>query len=107
MMLHEEIILALKKPNHVIQICQSFESSPRQKDYVTNLTKFLKFSPGICVALAYTLLQSQYRVFASDAYKILQTKVPELINCNGYNDLSDEIAQGLLQLIYANDVSLA
>lgn len=107
MMLKEEILLALKKPNYLIQICQSFESSPRNKDYLINLCKFLKFSSGTCVSLAYSLLQSQYRAFAVDACKLLQIKVPELITTNSFSELSDDVIQGLYQFLYNNEVFTA
>ena len=104
-MLHDEILTALKKPNYVSQICQSFETNHRQKDYLINLCKFLKFSPGTCVALAYSLLQSpQYRMFTADACKLLQAKLPEIINSNTFSDMSDDVIQGLFQFLYSNEV---
>lgn len=103
-MLHDEILSALKKSNYVSQICQSFETSHRQKDYLINLCKFLKFSSGTCVALAYSLLQSQYRMFGADACKLLQAKLPEVINSNSFSDMSDDVIQGLFQFLYNNEV---
>eukprot|EP01036_Dinobryon_divergens_P029707 gene29707-38838_t len=102
-MLHDEILSALKKSNYVSQICQSFETSHRQKDYLINLCKFLKFSSGTCVALAYSLLQSQYRMFGADACKLLQAKLPEVINSNSFSDMSDDVIQGLFQFLYNNE----
>ena len=113
-LLHEEIISALKKPNYIIQICQSFEGGNRQKlllqgnkifdDYLINLCRVLKFSPGICVSLAYTLTQSQYRIFSSDSLRILISKIPELVPSGSISDINEDILRGLVQIIYSSEV---
>jgi len=103
-MLHDEILLALKKSNYLTQICQSFESNQRQKEYLVNLCKFLKFPAGVCVSLAYSLLQSPYRMLSTDSFKILQMKIPEVINTNGFSEMNDDVIQGIIQLLYNNEV---
>jgi hypothetical protein len=113
-LLHQEIINCLKKPNHASLLCQAFESGNRYlflqqgnkilEEYVSNICKILKLSPGHCVSLAESLTHSQHRQFALDSYRILTIKLPEVMPSGSLIDISEESLLGILQLLSSSEV---
>lgn len=112
--LKEEISNCFKQNNCVNQLCISFEGGRRQElnqkgglgleHYISNICNILGFSSGEWVALAFCLVQSKYAVFASESFRILKLKLPEIQSVENLKGVGEVIWIGLSQYIRASEV---
>eukprot|EP01038_Epipyxis_sp_PR26KG_P009842 gene9842-13237_t len=107
-LLEKEILNCLKRPNSVSQICMIFESGTRtqvnlSEEYLPNICKLLKFTPGSCVAFAFCLCQSQFKPYNIEAIKLLKQKLPDVIPSGTLSDIPEDILHGVIQSIFSTD----
>ncbi len=73
-------------------------------EFITEVVKTLGCSPALCAALAYALTQSQYRVYILDSVRLLKKTLPELVSSGTLQELTEEIVNGLIKLIFSSEV---
>lgn len=111
----EGLIGFLRKPNSIGFICQLFEAGLRQRinsqlgnkaldDYLIAMCKQLKLSVGYSVAVGFCLSQSQFRIIAIEAIRLLKSKLPDLLTSGSIGDIPDDHLYGLIQLIHNVEV---
>mmetsp|Transcript_13579 Transcript_13579/g.30419 ORF Transcript_13579/g.30419 Transcript_13579/m.30419 type:complete len:2214 (+) Transcript_13579:205-6846(+) len=104
--LKAELLNCFARSGCVSLICTAFESGLRQdmykqgnknlESFASSICNILALSGAECVALAYSLTQSQFRVYAADAFRIIKTKCAEInsfeIVANVHMDLLTSVA---------------
>lgn len=70
----------------------------------SNLCALLNLSAAECVTLAYCLTQSQYRIFAGDAFRILKIKCPEINSFESVANIHIEVLSAIGQYVYNSEV---
>jgi CCR4-NOT transcription complex subunit 1 len=108
--LREEVFRALKRPNFVSILVQSFEGGAREKmlqmgaqvpDYfLGGFCKSLGLSPSQSAVVAFALMHSQYRSLVQEALKLLKAKIPEMTSVS---DVTEEAVQGLTRFVVNNE----
>eukprot|EP00981_Chlorochromonas_danica_P009064 scaffold2470_cov158-Ochromonas_danica.AAC.4 len=107
--LRNELRENLTKLNGISKLCGAFESSKSEPgsfptdDLVNNFLKWIGLNKGESVALAFALTFSSSKVLAFAARKALRAKLPEIAAPNHFNEIPDEIKQGLAHLIQKDE----
>ncbi|CAM9216626.1 unnamed protein product, partial [Ectocarpus fasciculatus] len=109
-LLKDEVQRALKRPNFVSILCQSFEGGAREKMlqmgaqvpefFLSGFCKVLNLSASQATVVAFALMHSQYRSLVQEALKLLKSKIIELTSVS---DVTEEAVQALTRFVITNE----
>jgi hypothetical protein len=75
------------------------------ESFASNICNILKLTGAECVALAYSLTQSQFRVYAADAFRIVKTKCAEVNSVDSVANIHNDVLKAVATYIQSSEVS--